>query len=188
MNKKTIIAIVILAAILAGGGFLMWQNSKAVVKDLNATLPDGVRVVKSMFGNEYKVVNKIDGYEFTVPKEWEGIEEIYYTPKESLEIYSVATLEIIGRIGLNRFASINSFSDKKEQLSPLKLAEREFETFQLEGDFQQETVGRINTVKTQENTNLNGMYVYFFEETQTTYAITNASEDYIRQMILTGKW
>src|SRR3989344_8387695 len=137
MNKKTAIAIFILVLIFSGGGFLLWQNSKAAVKDLNATLPDGVRIVKSMFGNEYKVVNKIDGYEFKVPREWEGVEEIYYTPKEPLEIYKVATLEIIGRIGLNRFASINSFSDKKEQLSPLNLAEREFETFQLEGDFQQ---------------------------------------------------
>ncbi|MDO8590593.1 MAG: hypothetical protein Q7R65_01300 [bacterium] len=63
MNKKTAIAILILVVILAGGGFLLWQNSQAAVKDLNATLPEGVRVVKSLFGNEYKVVNKLDGTE-----------------------------------------------------------------------------------------------------------------------------
>ena|SRR3989338_163656 len=68
MNKKTAIAIFILVLIFSGGGFLLWQNSKAAVKDLNATLPEGVRVVKSLFGNEYRVVNKIDGYEFKVPK------------------------------------------------------------------------------------------------------------------------
>ena len=188
MNKKTAIAIFILVLIFSGGGFLLWQNSKAAVKDLNATLPEGVRVVKSLFGNEYRVVNKIDGYEFKVPQEWRGIEEIAYTPRESLEKYTLSTIEVIGYEGQERFVSVNSFQKENDGLNLMQWAQKNFETFGLEGNFQQERVGKIDVVKTQEGTSLAGMYVYFFENTSMTYAITNASEDYVRKIIMSGKW
>ncbi len=35
-------------------------------------------MAKSLVGNEYKVVNKIDGYEFRVPKKWEGLKNPLY--------------------------------------------------------------------------------------------------------------
>ncbi|MDO8659513.1 MAG: hypothetical protein Q7K54_02830, partial [Candidatus Parcubacteria bacterium] len=68
MIKKIVLLVVVLG--LFGGGFFYWWNNQADVRELNKTLPEGVKVVKSFFGGEYKVINKIDGYEFKVPKEW----------------------------------------------------------------------------------------------------------------------
>ncbi|MFH1188061.1 MAG: hypothetical protein V1688_04370 [bacterium] len=77
------IGILIFVLFLAGGGFFYWQNNQKDIKELNKTLPAGVKVVKNIFGfgNEYKVINKIDGYEFKVPTEFMhrgGIEFIKY--------------------------------------------------------------------------------------------------------------
>jgi len=81
MSKKYIViglVVLILAAI--GAGLFLWQNQKDV-RELNKNLPNGIRVVKSLVGNNYKVINKIDGYEFKIPKEWKGINEINYAPE-----------------------------------------------------------------------------------------------------------
>lgn len=69
MKKKAFIAGgIILTLALGGGGVFLWQKSQVDVQTLNKTLPEGVRVTKSLLGNEYRVVNKIDGYEFGIPK------------------------------------------------------------------------------------------------------------------------
>ena len=67
MKKKIIIIISIVLILVAGGGFFWWNGNQKDVRELNKNLPEGVRVMKSLIGNEYKVVNKIDGYEFKVP-------------------------------------------------------------------------------------------------------------------------
>ena len=66
--------------LLISGGVFYWQNNQKDVRELNKTLPVGVKVAKNLFGfgNEYKVINKIDGYEFKVPSAWKGIEKIEY--------------------------------------------------------------------------------------------------------------
>src|SRR3989344_1766137 len=68
MKKNLIVGGIVLALIIAGGSVFLWQKNQADVAELNNALPEGIRVVKSLFGNEYRVVNKIDGYEFRVPK------------------------------------------------------------------------------------------------------------------------
>ncbi len=66
--KKLIFWVVSVAVlVLAAGGFFYWWQNQADVRELNKTLPEGVRVVKSLIGSEYKIVNKIDGYEFKIP-------------------------------------------------------------------------------------------------------------------------
>ena len=48
MKKKAIIAGgIILTLALGGGGVFLWQKSQSDVAELNNTLPEGVRVVKS---------------------------------------------------------------------------------------------------------------------------------------------
>jgi hypothetical protein len=74
--KKIIFFAVIL--VLAGAGFFYWWQNQADVRELNKTLPEGVKVAKSIFGDEYRVVNKIDEYEFKVPPEWKDIELAVY--------------------------------------------------------------------------------------------------------------
>ena len=66
--------------LLISGGVFYWQNNQKDVREFNKNLPVGVKVAKNIFGfgQEYKVVNKIDGYEFKVPSAWKGIEKIEY--------------------------------------------------------------------------------------------------------------
>lgn len=62
--KKIIFSVI--ALVLVGGGFFYWWQNQADARELNKTLPEGIGVVKSLFGfgDEYKVVNKIDNYSF----------------------------------------------------------------------------------------------------------------------------
>ncbi|MCG2688400.1 hypothetical protein L6250_02060, partial [Candidatus Parcubacteria bacterium] len=64
MRRKIIVSLLIIAfLVVAGGSFYWWQNQQDV-REINKTLPEGIKVVKGLFNKEYKVVNNIDGYEF----------------------------------------------------------------------------------------------------------------------------
>lgn len=83
MNKKLVIGGVVLLLIVGGGiFFFLSQQAQNAVKDLNANLPEGVKVTKSLFSNTYTVVNEIDGYGFKVPivpaYNWNGVKQIIY--------------------------------------------------------------------------------------------------------------
>ncbi|MDP3990972.1 MAG: hypothetical protein Q8P63_01620 [Candidatus Nealsonbacteria bacterium] len=184
MVKKIVFLVIVL--VLVGGGFFYWQNSQADVKDLNKMLPDGVKVVKSLISGEYKVVNKIDGYEFKVPEERGGLSDIEYIPKRIESDYTVATIELEALEGDARIVIINRFKLEETDLEPW--AKINFDTFSLVGDFSKDTIKEFNIVKTQENVHLGGMYIYFFKTDDAIYAITGGSEDFIRYIIANGKW
>lgn len=81
MAKNTLVFVVAALLIIAGGGIFLWNENQKDVRELNKNLPEGIKVTKSLFGNEYRVVNKIDGYEFSMPiasEEWEGLGLEYY--------------------------------------------------------------------------------------------------------------
>ena len=184
MVKRAVLAVLVLG--LLAGGFFYWWNSQADVRELNKTLPDGVRVVKGLFGKEYKVINKIDGYEFKVPRGWGGVNEIAYIPEREESGYTVAGVELEGKEGSGRIVVINRFKEEGESLK--SWAEKNFETFGLVGDFSENKVEEFDIVKTQENVHLGGMFVYFFKKDNAIYAIVNGSEDFIRYIITNGKW
>jgi len=187
MNKKIVIlSIVIILILCVGGGFFWWQNQKDV-RELNKNLPEGVRVVKSLMGKEYKVVNKIDGYEFRVPKEWKGIKEIMYAPERTEEGYTGVSIELEGKEGVGRSVGIDRF-EEDENLNLEVWAKRFFESFGLMGEFIQDRIETIEIVKTQENVHLGGDYVYFFKQGSVVFAITSGSEEFIREIISNGKW
>src|SRR3972149_11519191 len=83
--KKIVFAVVSISIlILVAGGFFYWWQNQTDVRALNKTLPDGVKVVKSLIGNEYGVKNKIDGYEFKIPPKMTNLKEVkYYEEKDS---------------------------------------------------------------------------------------------------------
>ena len=187
MNIKTIVAIVVLAAILAGGGFLMWQNSKAAVKDLNATLPEGVHVVKSLFGNEYKVVNKIDGYEFKVPREWKGLENVEYFPETTEGKYKVVSLNITGLEGLGKFIAVDKFLSEDE-VNLTKAVDEILQDNGLASELLKGKIGNFETIKTQGIQGLGGLNITFFKANDSIYAVTWGSEEFSEKVILTGRW
>lgn len=189
MKKNLIVAGIALTLILGGGSVFLWQKSQADVQALNKTLPEGVRVTKSFIGNEYRVVNKIDGYEFGVPKAWNGLNTIEYTPEFTEQGYTATILDFDGKEGVGVGAAIDRFKVKEENIDLEQWARKNAETFGFINDeYTQGKIGELDIIKTQENIHLAGLYTYFFQKGNATYALTNASEDYIREIILSGKW
>jgi hypothetical protein len=183
---KKIIFLFLVVILLAGGFFYFWRSQENV-RALNETLPKGVKVEKSLLGN-YKVVNKIDGYEFKVPKAWKGVEEIEYVSERTESDYTAASVSLKGRVGGSRLVTIDRFKTIYPSIDLISWATDNFQTFGLSGIFHADIVGPFKTVKTQEETHLLGMYVYFFNNDKAIYGITNGSEDFIKEIILSGKW
>lgn len=184
--KKVVLAVLVLG--LFGGGFLYWQKSQADVRELNKTLPEGVKVAKSLFGGEYKIVNKIDGYEFKVPPEWRGVKEASYSSAITEQEYTASSFGIEGNEATGRIAGVDRYKIENNN-TPLKSwAETNFATFELVGDFSEDKVGEFDIVKTEENVHLGGMFVYFFKKDNVIYAIVNGSEEFIKYIITNGKW
>lgn len=182
---KKIIFLFLIIILLAGGFFYFWHSQKDV-RALNKTLPKGVKVEKSLFGN-YKVVNKIDGYEFKVPKAWEGVEKIEYIPSTPDEKYSINSIDLRGATGVTNLIAIDKV--KTEQNPEIrKWADNIFNEYGFTGEFLSDRVGDKDVVKAQENIHLAGMYVYFFSKDASIYIITNGSEEFIKEIILGGKW
>ena len=184
-NKKLIVLIALILLLIIGGVFWWWNQRE--IRELNQQLPDGVRVVKSLLG-DYRVINEIDRYEFKVPRDWKGVEEIYYTPERIEQNYVLSTIELEGNKGESRIMVINRFKTGELNLNLKSWAKVNFETFGLVGNFSNDKVKDLEIVKTKENTQLLGMNVYFFRTNSAIYAFTGGSEDFIKDIITDGKW
>jgi len=188
MKKKIFVSLLILFLLaIAGGIFWHWQNQKDV-RDINKTLPEGVKVAKSLFGKDYTVVNKIDGYEFKVPKAWEGIEKIEYVPEEIVMGIKTTGIGIEGKIGGQIILSIDVYFLDTENLNLFEQSQKIWTFFELSGDLIETFIGEFKVVKAQENIYLGGTYVYFFSKGNKMYVLNNGSEEFIQEIILNGKW
>jgi len=187
IKKSLIFVIVLIIAVLAGGGFFYWWQDQSDVRELNKTLPKGIIVEKSLIGGEYKVVNKIDGYEFKIPKEWQGITEIGYIPERTEQGYSGTSLNIDGKEGIGRTIGIDYFK-ANDNSDLLAWAQGMFNVVGLVGNFTTERIGNFEIVKTQENIHFGGEYLYFFKKNKVVYSLTGPSEELIRYIITNGKW
>ena len=183
--KKIVFSIIVLA--LIGGGFFYWWQGHADERELNKTLPEGVRVDKCLLSGEYRVINEIDGYEFKIPPEWQGINEIAYVPERVEKGYILTGIELEGQEGVGRIVVINQFKTDISDLNLEDWAKVNFETFGLISDFNKEMVENFEVVKTREFIMPIG-YVYFFKNNFTIYAIACGSEEFIRYIITHGKW
>jgi hypothetical protein len=183
---KKIIFLFLVVILLAGGLFYYWRSQENV-RALNKTLPKGVRVEKSLFGNSYKVVNKIDGYEFEVPKAWKGVQKIEYIPSTPGEKYSINSINLRGVAGVTNLVAVDKVNTEQNP-EIRKWAGNIFNEYGFTGEFLSDRVGDEDVVKTQENIHLAGMYVYFFSKDASIYIITNGSEEFIKEIILSGKW
>jgi hypothetical protein len=186
LNKKSFIIILIIVLIILIGGFSYYrENNQKEIKTLNEGLPEGIAVIKTIT-NEYKIRNEVDGYEFKIPKEWKGIDEIFYTSERTEKNYTTATIELAGKEGSSIVLIINKF--KRDDKELLEWAEDNFNVFDLVGNLSEDNINGTRIVKTTEDIHLLGMWVYFFEKDESVYAITNGSENYIEYIIANGKW
>lgn len=190
MNKKIIILIVIvLILFILGGGFFWWWQDQKDVRELNKNLPEGVRVVKSLFGREYKVVNEIDGYEFKVPYAWKGLDRAEYRSEKTEQGYKASSMGLEGKEGVGRLVGIDQFKiEKLESFDLEEWVKIYFATFGLVGEFTKDKVGRFEIVKTRENVHFGDMDIYFFQKNSRIYGVIGGSEEFIRYIIANGKW
>ena len=186
MLKKIILLIIILGFI--GTGFFYWQQNQVDVRELNKTLPDGVRVAKSLFGNEYKLVNKIDNYEFKIPPEWQGIKEIEYIPERIVEDMKVVSIGIEGIEGIGRIMSVDVYAIDQLDVNLEMWAENLLNKFGLSGKLIRGNMGEYNILSMIEKEHLGGTYVYFLKNNLKIYVLNGASEEFIRYTITHGKW
>jgi len=187
MKKKILVSLLILFLLaIAGGIFWYWQNQKDV-REINKTLPEGVKVAKSLFGKDYTVVNKIDGYEFKVPEAWEGIKEMEYKDEETILDMRTSGMALEGSQGLSRVFSLDIyFLSKQEDL--LEYSQEIWSFFELEGSLEKIKVGNIEAIRAYEDVHLWGTYVYFWIIGNKLYVANNGSEEFIQEIILNGKW
>lgn len=181
-NKKILFGVIVL--ILAGGGiFYWWWQNQADVRALNKTLPEGVRVTKSWFGSEYKVVNRIEGYQFGVPGWWKGVSEVDYLPEEvtnggkgifvqstNQDMFGLVKHDLQLNLNLeNLVDALNKSTDGGYE----KLGE--------------ERLGMFRVIKTTDRGFTTPLY-YFFESTKAIYEIRTLYEDDVPEIIKRGNW
>ena len=194
MAKKLILFFIVVL-ILVGGGFFYWRDQTDVRK-LNKNLPEGIKVVKSLTG-EYGVVNKIDGYEFKVPKEWKGIGSIEYyfnTNKNTRKILLASKGFIQDFLAIDRYEQKLGDRDLKSWVLDLYtswiLEEGEnIGEILADYDFKEEFIGALRTIKVQEKEHVLGVS-YFFANENIVYEIRGVYllDDYIRGIISTVRW
>jgi len=182
--KKIIIPIIAILLLILGGVFY-WKNQQDV-KELNTNLPEGVRVVKTLNG-KYKVVNKIDGYEFKVPEEWGGIEEIEYIAERNINNMKVVSIGLEGVNGYARILSLDVYYLNGD-VDLKQWAKNLLNTFELKGILLEETIKNFTTIKTKEEEHLGGTYIYFLQNDLKVYVLNNGSEEFIQDIIINGKW
>lgn len=184
-TKKLIILIIFLLLLVVGGVFWWWNQKD--IRELNKNLPEGVMVVKTLYG-DYKVVNKIDGYEFKIPREWKEIEEIKYIPNNKEEKYLVASINIKGVEVKSGGIAIECFQITNEEYELENYVKRIFEEYGLSGNLIHDVIEENEIIKVQENVHLGGEYIYFLKENSSIYAITGKSKKDIQEIIINGKW
>lgn len=207
LGKFLIFTIVLL---LVAGGVFYWKNQQEVV-DLNKELPDGVRVVKTLTG-DYVVVNKIDGYSFKVPDEWEGLSKAIYKDITKTELsigealqkkiifesylliegtrpldgMELRVLKFIDDINLNTF--VEQF---KEIYMPFRKTETS-EFFPQIADFIVENLKGLKLSillqsKYGSEMVLSDQY-YFFKKDSKIYIVMHFDDEFVREFIANGKW
>ena len=186
MLKKILPLVIILG--LAGAAFFYWQNNQADVKELNKTLPEGVKVAKSLIGDEYKIVNKIDDYEFKIPSEWQGVKEVEYIPERVVEKMLITSIGLEGVIGYGRILSIDAYALFQVEVDLEQWAKELLNTFDLGGVLEEEKIGNSTVIKIKEEEHLAGTYIYFLKNDSIVYVFNCGSEEFIRYIITNGKW
>ncbi|MEK9135247.1 MAG: hypothetical protein AAB451_03030 [Patescibacteria group bacterium] len=215
MVKK--IGILVFVLILAGSGFFYWQNNQKDIQALNKILPAGVKVAKNLFGfgNEYKVINKIDGYEFKVPSAWKGIEKIEYEDvidtdlsikKQTKEDFSKKIVSetnlYVGGFGsldymltrilrLNNIIDLNKFVEEFQKIySPYAKTERSESSPKIKDFIIGDSRGfKLYTVfKSKTGNELITDEYYFFGKDYKIYIFSHFNDDFVRKFIADGKW
>lgn len=189
MNKKFIIFIILILLLIAGKVFWWWESGKEL-RELNKSLPEGIKVEKRE--GQQVVVNKKDGYEIKVPDEWKGVRNLNYREIEDgrqRTIYLEANEGQIIEIRTHQLAQTNIELESwvKDLIESLQDSRYSPNTLILG----KEKIGNYEILKTKEEGThiMPTFYFYYFQKDSKIYEIfTDYSEENIRDIILKGKF
>jgi hypothetical protein len=184
MKKKIIFSLIVIIILLViAGGFFWWWKDQRDVRELNKNLPKGLRVVKSLSG-EYRVVNKIDGYEIRVPREWRGLARIDYVLERKINGMTGSGLVLTNPIGI--IIGIDQYqTDQPEKETELESLIKEF--FEPEGILEKIQIGNYEVIKVKIE-RLGGAKVYFLKPNSKVYVVGGLYDNDIQEIIFNGKW
>lgn len=177
--------IIIILIILIGGGFFYWWQNQADVRELNKTLPEGIKVEKSLFGEEYVVVNNIDDYEFRIPSEWRGVKQMVRVVTGNGHPGSLVSLE--GNKGVARIMLLEHVKTEESDIDLKLWVNKGFENLGLVS-LNEDNVEKTKVIKVQKDISSMKMFIYYFQKNSVVYAIGNESEEFIRYIIANGQW
>ncbi|MDI6591865.1 MAG: hypothetical protein QME61_02950 [Patescibacteria group bacterium] len=189
MSKKIVIPLIVILFFVIGGIFY-WQDQKEI-RELNKNLPEGVRVAKSLFGDEYRVVNKIDGYEFKVPKEWEEFGKIQEAEYNEWKENKLITRE--GELGLKGAGGLLAISTSKLKDNNVNLNSFVENWCQIyvpssTREILNERISNFEVIKVQDKKHLADLKFFFFKSNSKIYRISLIKDEFIQEIILNGKW
>jgi hypothetical protein len=147
-----------------------------------------VRVVKSILGDEYRLVNKIDGYNFKIPTEWRGLKEVNYYPETTERGYTASSMNMEGNESPGRIINIARFKLEERNIDLGLWVEDYFEASNATNEFEKEIITDIEVIKTKKfDLGLSG-YAYFFKRDSIIFAVAGPSEEFISYIIANGQW
>ena len=185
MNKKIIIAVVVLALGFASFFLLTLGPKKIELKDLEKNLPEGIKVWQ--VGNLYEVSNKTDGYILKMPETWKGFKSLSYSAeKESEEPKTLLILEGLepgDLFAVSAYQLKESKTDLESWLNQLLEKSKE-----LNWQKEKKKAGKFNAIKVSENKYLENLVSYFFKKGDRIYEVSGFSEETIKEIVKEGKW
>ena len=184
LKKK--IAVYFVLILLIGGLFYFWQQSQSEIRELNKKLPPEIKIVKSLIGNEYQLVNQIDNYSFLVPKKWKGLARAEYTPERTEFGFTGSSIFVMGKNGEARTVSVDVFkAGNPDDLR--QWAQKFLETFEFTPrSLLEEQVGDFPVIITRQTDF--GPYIYFLEASAKVYLFSGGSEESVKYIISHGRW
>jgi len=185
MKKKLVILIVVGVILILAIGvvYFFWQGGPEI-RRLNKNLPEGIRIEKR--GDQQVIVNKKDGYEIKVPKEWGGVREVEYLGEEEGQF-------IVGAKKTDERVVI-IVSKIKNEIDLLSWIKNRFQDFQGTRFYSpvivgEERIGNHNIIKAKDESPVGTFFFYYFEAKSKIYEIySDYSEKSIRAVILNGNF
>lgn len=179
MRKNITFTIIIL--ILIAGGISWWWQSGAELRELNEGLLKGISVVER--NGKQVVINEKDGYEITIPDEWEGLESIGWRESSQFE---KGIVSIEGKD--HQLTEIKAFS-KKEKINMEKWVKelwKENSTIYIEPEIIKEKI--LNDYKMIKANSFGGMigdlFFIYIQIDSNIYEFSSDSEEIIQDVIL----
>ncbi|MCD6528392.1 hypothetical protein J7K44_02015 [bacterium] len=137
----------LIIVILIIGGFFYWWQKQTDVRELNKTLPEGIKVEKGLFGEGYKVVNNIDDYEFRIPPEWKGVKEINRVVTG--DGYPGSSISLEGNKGIAKVMIIERVKTEESDIDLKLWVEERLKNLDSVGDLSKSVIGKTKVIKTQ---------------------------------------